>query len=71
MDSHAQAYAEGSPALLTPPRSFGTDSTNHYETGTPTSAPTPTHVPTASHAPMPSTASQQAIEKMKANIRVH
>ena len=60
-----------SPALLTPWRSFGTDSTNHFEVGMPsTPAPMPMSVPTASHAPMPSTASRAAIEKMKANIWV-
>jgi hypothetical protein len=58
----------GSPAPLTPPRPFGTDSTNHYEAETPsTSAGTPTSALTA---PAPSTTSRQAIDKMKANIRV-
>jgi hypothetical protein len=66
------AFAErDSPAPLTPPRPFRTDSTNHYEAGTPSiPVATPTPAFTASHAPMPSTASRQAVEKMKANIWV-
>jgi hypothetical protein len=66
------AFAErDSPAPLTPPRPFRTDSTNHYKAGTPSiPVATPTPAFTASHAPMPSTASRQAVEKMKANIWV-
>lgn len=68
--SLAQASVPPSPAPLTPSgsESFGTDFTNFYEAGTSSSsAPTPTPVPTAATPP---TASQHAIEKMKANIRV-
>lgn len=66
------AFVEGdSPVPLTPPRPFRTDSTNHYEAGTPsTPVATSTPAPTAPHAPMPSTASWLAVEKMKANIWV-
>jgi len=65
-------FVEGPSAPLTPLRPFGTDSTNYYEAGTPpppnTATPLPT--PSASCTPKPSTGSRQAIEKMKANLRI-
>jgi hypothetical protein len=75
VESLTQAHAppvsvvSESSALLTLLRPFKTDSTNHYEAGTPsTSAGTPMSASTASYTPMLFTVSQQALDKMKANI---